>query len=98
MAREHDFNIFSPETKDLLLRLHKGSYDCYLVGEDKNNIELTKLEDACVQYEYSFQFEESGYIGLEMLGIKSCRRRKMNVSLELLETLSTAIDSYNNNT
>ena len=96
MAREHDFSIFLPSTKELLLRLHKGSYDCYLAGKDKNNEELTKLENACIMYEYSFQFNESGCIGLKMLGITRYVERRMDVSLQLLEALSKAIDEYNN--
>jgi hypothetical protein len=66
-----------------------------MIGEDKNDEELTKLENACLMYEYSFQFEGSGYHGLKLLGITKDTHRRMDVSLELLEVLSKSIDDYN---
>ena len=96
MAREHDFRIFTAPTKELLLRLHKGSYDSYVAGRDVENTELTTLEDAVIMYEYSFQFEASGVHGLRLLGIEYDPDRRMGVSLVLFEALSKAVTAYAN--
>lgn len=96
MSREHSFNILLPETKKLLLSLHKGSYDCYLSGEDKSNKTLTRLEEACIMYEYSFQFDQCGYRGLEMLGVPYNDSDRKDVSLVLLEALANAVKDYVN--
>ena len=94
MSREHSFDILLPSTKQLLLRLHNNSYDCYMAAANTMTNELAMLEEVCIMYEYSFQFEDSGYHGLRLLGIP-INHNRMDISLQLLEELVKAIDSYN---
>lgn len=94
-ARAERYETLSPESRQLILKLHGGSYGNYLEGEDISNSRLVTLEDAIAAYEYSKMYEQSALAGLRLLGVDASADQYMSPQLVLYASLSQAVNEYN---
>lgn len=87
----------SYDTRELVLRLHGGSYTLYLNWNNTSDARLVLLEDACDSYEYSKWYDASAVAGLELLGVDATVDPDVDIRLILFAALSNAIDAYVSN-
>lgn len=84
----------SYDTRELILRLHGGSYTSYINWNNTEDRHMVLLEDACGAYEYSKSYEQSALAGLQLLGVSENVDPDVDARLILFAALSKAIDAY----
>jgi hypothetical protein len=65
--RKNTFANFLPETKELIIRLY-GTYEAYIGVTDMASNPKNILEEACILYDRSAEFEGCAMEGIKLLG------------------------------